>query len=301
MSIAVRKVTITTTETHQIWSKEKIMKRLATYMATLPGCSISTPMVTDGHRFYVNLNLNGGSKDQFSLVVLGSTTSPTCRMGLCEDGYVPDLTRDRQTSYPNFSSFFTNIHENVYDHHDFYFFISDSKLICFSDPVHPYMIFTHDGSLKTFYQIQTAIAGWYDSSSAAPNTLSVVRNSYTGGVDSDFSDVLIRHSASGACEDVGGCRDTCALGNNYNMPSDKLLKFSKIELDNNFKIVSEITGYPVNMTGDLLLTYSGFGYGDGNIGATYKKIQVDGKNYIHIGGAAWMPYDSITETTISAD
>ena len=55
------------------------------------------------------------------------------------------------------------------------------------------------------------------------------------------------------------------------------------------------------MAGDLLLTYSGFSYGEADVGATYKKVQVDGKNYMHIGGAAWMPYDTITETTISAD
>ena len=297
MSITVRKVTITTTETHQTWSREKIMKRLATYMATLPGCSISHPLTTDDHRFVVILNLNGGQTDQFILGMFGSNSSPTAYEGLCENGYDPDITSTSYNNRPKFCYNFTLMKQNVVDYHDFYFFISDNKLICFSDPLAGFMVFKHEAEgLKTFYQTRTIVPDWTSTGGTGGGSIMAT------GISTDHTfDLVVMNKTSGACGQVGISRNTCLIGTSYHMPSNKLLKYSKIESDIRWAVESEVSDYPVNMAGDLLLTYSGFSYGEADVGATYKKVQVDGKNYMHIGGAAWMPYDTITETTISAD
>ena len=51
--------------------------------------------------------------------------------------------------------------------------------------------------------------------------------------------------------------------------------------------------YPVSiLCSDLSI------YGNRNTRATYRRISVDGKNYIHIGGALWIEYDNFVESTI---
>lgn len=51
--------------------------------------------------------------------------------------------------------------------------------------------------------------------------------------------------------------------------------------------------YPVSiLCSDLYI------YGSRNWRATYRRISVDGKNYIHIGGALWIEYDNFVESTI---
>lgn len=301
MSITVKKVTITTTETNYYICREKIMKRLAAYMATLPGCSISTPLVTDGHRFYVMVNVSSGNKDQIVFEAYGNDNSPTGAWGLCEDGFIPDLSSTSSSNRPMFYYNYVTMQNNVNDYHDYYFFISDGKLICFSDPMAGYMFFKHENSgLKTFCQRQTLVPNWNPTTSGTSGNTLMTKQ--TGGLDQDFSDIVVLHTNSGECKQSGGCRNTFLMSRGtYTIPSSKLLKYAKIELDNRFAVEKEVTEYPVSMTGDIIMTYTSFNYGDGIVGATYEKVLIGTQKYMHIGGSSWMPYDTITETTISAD
>ena len=296
MSIAVRKVRFTTTETSNPLSRSLLAKGMAVYMGALPGCSVSHPLVEEGYKYYININISGNRKDQFTVTTQGYNSIATY-FGLCENGYEPDLTSSSYIFPPK--AYYANwpMHEDVLSYHDFYFFIQDnSKLICFSDPIAGYMVFKHDeDGLRTYCQRTVQIPDWYNNGNGLTQIMSPI-------YDSVFSDFLmLNDNEDGECVYLGGCKNLASVSNtNHALPSNKLIKYSKILCDKFHAVEQEVTDYPENMAGNLLLNgYSGnVVIGQGDLSASYKKVTVNGQNYMHIGGASWLPYDSISETTI---
>ena len=296
MSISVRKVTITTAETNKALARNLVLHRLGIYMATLPGCRItnSDEVGILGYGFFINLNVTNGLTDQISLTALGGGGSNvgTPSFGVCENGYSPDIATT--TLYePTFYYYFANTRESVFSYHDFYLFFENNRLICLSDTIMGYVIFKEDhGILKTILQTQAITPNWYDNNSSYSCTV----NPNMDGVD-----ICTSHE-NGHVYYIGGTpRITSLSPTVMALPTGKILKFSRPIMNESLAIVSEETEYPVHMTGDMLMFAISSNYGDNDMAATHMKIQVGGKNYMHIGGVCWMPYDSITTTTISAD
>ena len=90
-------------------------------------------------------------------------------------------------------------------------------------------------------------------------------------------------------------------GDYSGLKTGKVLKFTTLQSDERmgYKIERE---YPVSIyDGDQAYTPQNMDRmsGAGSLSLTHKKIQIDGQKYIHLGGLAWIPYDTITEINIT--
>lgn len=254
---------------YQIMMRQKICE----VFDSLPGVTNIVPFTTPGESgtCYATYNLTGGNKSQFAL----TTYYGSGYWGICSDDH-------NWSSYaiPNIQYYLMQNGGEDYDY-DISFIVRDNRLIACVHDFCGYWIFhtTTDGDLVVETPGQTSkynLGYGY----LTRNNGSFIFNPDKLTGTSGNAQAWIGENISGISINAG----------NFNLPADKMIRFSNIYCDRTRSAMKQIEDYPLGM------------YGAGVPCAVpqdpmFKKVIIDSKKYIHVGSLNWIEYDNIIENT----
>ena len=265
----------TTAETAQ---RQIVNKRFANIFATLPGVTVTFPMIENQYAFAICFSLDGTTEKQICFFSMGKFTLPELYgIGVCEYGYTPRLVN--QVAYPP-RIYWVMYPDTFGDKQNFemVFAIKDGRVIGIAQRIGGFCLFhyTADG-------VKCVRQGVCYSEFGGQQWTAMVSIDPKDDRNHICDAGKYTYAESGYSE----ARMISANVDNYTLPTGKVLKLSNIWLDD-FGAVSGIPedDYPAILIGD------GVKYSSQNC-PTYKTIQIDGQKYIHFGSNSWLPYDSI--------
>lgn len=276
MPTVIHRYKISTTATTA--QRPLVNKRFANIFATLPGVTVTFPMIENQNAFAVCFSLDGTTEKQICFFSMGAFASPSFNcIGVCEYGYTPRLV-DQVGCNPRI--YWHMMPDTIGDEQNFemVFAVKDGRVIGIAQRIGGFCLFHYtDDGVKCVRQ-----GVCYSEFGDQQWTTRISTSEYE-----DRNDIFDAGKYTFLESGYSEARMISANVDNYTLPTGKMLKLSNIWLDN-CGAVSGIPAddYPAILIGD------GVKYSSQNC-PTYKTIQIDGQKYIHFGSNSWLPYDSI--------
>lgn len=278
MSVTVRKKRIYADSTAGRYDvMYQLLQEILVYGRSISG--VKTKSVPgEGYYIYSSINLSGGSLEE---LIFNWYSGSFLKFGACRDGH---------EDYTDPDTYAEAVSNNDYDIF-LYLYEKDGQLIGLNmvhngsparDSGH-FVFYYDDDGLKVCFQ------GYYgDYVSPTYGDLRVNDGTSQGG----YGTIILAGEYEFAGNFAPNVVSNTVAGGNIKTAAGYVLMYPVMQNDaqNRANIQRE---YPVSiLCSDLAI------YGYRGTRATYRRISVDGKNYIHIGGALWIEYDNFVESTI---
>ena len=272
-----------------------IFKKISEVFGSFPNVRSVQSEDGDTYTFYRTFNLSGGNTDEFAFIASGNVSTPTRNIGLVAEGWESALTPGTQNTPSNWVYYRQGLTISSYLSNIMYFITDDDdqKLLGMVHPVGGFVLFYYDedNGMYAMWQKQSLYNDWNPGGGATSITTDLGTGGISGarGVPVMYADPIIK---PGENYNKFGYNLELISANidNYTYPTGKMIKHATVRFDPMGYINGELP-YPIKMFGNGVIVNSATN------NPTMKKVSVDGKNYIHIGGTNWIEYSSITERT----
>ena len=270
----------------------KIMKKIAEVFSSFNNVRLVNSQEGTQYGFIYTYNLSGGSAEEFTFA---SSEYPERYIGTIVNVYSNYTTPNNFRTPSNYAYYRYGRSINEYNYNEWYFIADDNeKLIGMFHVVQGFILFYYgENGLEVMWQKDCDYPDW----NPGQGSTHIVTSFYTGGsgnvnirgVEISQPDTIIHPGEN--YRTVGYNFETISQNiDNYTYPTGKMIKHPTIKFDSMAYVDGEMP-YPTKLFGNGMIVNNPQNC------PTLKKIQVDGKNYIHIGGTNWIEYSSITERT----
>ena len=277
MSVIVRKKRIySDTSAGRYGVMLRLLEEILAYGTSISGIK------QDTGKIYSSINFSGGDLEEF---IFNWNSSYPAKFGACRDGH-EDFT-DPDT--------YTEIAQNSEYDIFLYLYEQDGKLIGLNTSHNSESLGgpARDSGHVLFYYDEDAFKvcfqGYYgDYVSPTYGDLRVADGYAAGGNGTTIIPGEYEFAGYFAPNITG----SYVAGGNYKTAAGYVLKYPVVQSNVKNEVYIQ-RDYPVSIAcGDFAI------YGYRGTRATYKRIRVDGKKYIHIGGGLWIEYDTMYSTSI---
>ena len=272
----VHKFTVTFTRNPSQPITQNVSKSLRDHLVSYSGITPVQQYSTQNNDAYESYTLNGGQEQLAFYNMYGQ-----CILGAIENGHTPFVRPGTYDFFMKYSAF------SIPGSRTTYFVADDNNNIL--------GIKADAGGWIFFYRDTDGVRIAFQDATA---------DNYANYIGNRMGGILVGHSGSviKGGEYIFSGYAQCPPFNietQISPGNGKILKFATLQSDQRMGYNVE-REYPISMyDGDQAWTPRNVDITASTLFIRNKKIQIDGQKYIHLGGFAWIPYTTITETNIT--
>lgn len=266
-------------------ARTAIVKKLVDVLTGFANVSVTLPITETSNGFYAVLGIGGSYLAVYEY-------SATIYLGLVDSSYDPG---DSSLMVPPYNTYYYQQFSRSEAYSNVFLFVTDDEenLLAIAQRRTGFFVF-HSGGVE----MQGLCVATYDG--YTDNNYLLNFSNYAVPVSPNHDDMMIKCDLPMELVGYTAFEMIDAGINNHSLPAGKIVKFPKAIWNPMAQIQSELEDdYPVNIIGAGIVNNK-------TNNPTMTKIEVTledntAQKYIHIGGTNWMPYDTLTQRSWSAD